>query len=41
MSASVDLLAAGPWRVDVRGEVAFGDLPSQMILLAQLGWRFR
>lgn len=41
VSASVDLLAAGPWRVDVRGEVAFGDLPSQMILLAQLGWRFR
>ncbi len=41
VSAGVDLLGSGPWRVSVRGELAFGDLPSQILMMAQLGWRFR
>jgi|GEM_PF-2425489 len=41
VGAGVDLIAGGPWRVHVRGEVAFGHLPSQVLLTALLGWRFR
>jgi hypothetical protein len=41
LDAGFDVLAAGPWRVHLRGTYAFGTLPSQLGMLAQLAWRFR
>jgi len=41
IDAGVDLLLAGPWRINLRGSFAFGTQASQVAIMGQLAWRFR